>query len=225
MVRRKVNIRNMQNPVFRASAMAAKLNLTPRFTTMPSKTQLIEADAVCLHTYIEEALQLVPDEHRRTWQKMLLRAFPEIPDGPLVLIFLTLVVRCWQLRRTAKPNALHHFVEFCSGQGNLTLACLQEMLHCVATDVEYHPDQNMVTRIGLRIWVDVISETVPGAGCWWGTRCSSFVGVCRRHHKRSEANNFWGDTNLNFVNKGNMMQVPSSPSIVLLKISAHAHIF
>ena len=201
----------MGHPAFCAAAtgIASKLRLTDRFVTMPSEKDLQEPDAIAMHGFINKALQFVPRQHQKTWQKMLVASFPEIKRScPLDHILLILVVRCWQLRDTAGPSALHEFVEFCAGFGNLTLACLQAMLHCVALDVEYHPDQNMLTRIGLRVWIDVISETKPLASCWWGTRCSSFVGLSRRHHQRSVENGFWGNDLMDFVREGNMMQVP-----------------
>ena len=74
-------------------------------------------------------------------------------------------------------------------------------------DIVYHRDHNMRTHKGLRTWIDCISETKPGAMCWFGTRCSSFVGICRRHHQRCEANGFWGDRRLPFVKEGNIMIV------------------
>jgi len=207
-----VNVPNMQHPAFCAAAtgIASKLRLTDRFTTMPSEQDLREPDAIAMHGFIKEALlQFVPSQHQKSWQKILAASFPEIERSyPLDHILLILVVRCWQLRQTAGLFALHEFVEFCSGFGNLTLACLQVMLHCVALDVAYHPDQNMLTRIGLRVWIDAISETKPLASCWWGTRCSSFVGLSKRHHKRSEVNGFWGNSRMAFVREGNMMQVP-----------------
>ena len=65
----------------------------------------------------------------------------------------------------------------------------------------------MRTHKGLRTWIDCISETKPGAMCWFGTRCSSFTGMSRRYHKRCAANGFWGDCSRKFVCEGNIMLV------------------
>ena len=100
---------------------------------------------------------------------MLVRAFPELENNELDQILAKLVVRCWRLRASAKPYALHDFIEFCAGQGNLTMACLMSMLFGVALDLRYHPHHNMITRIGLRVWIDCIPETNPGAMIWFGT--------------------------------------------------------
>ena len=76
----------------------------------------------CLLRAIVEVLQGVPRRHRRTWKNMLVRAFPELENNELDQILAKLVVRCWRLRASAKPYALHDFIEFCAGQGNLTMA-------------------------------------------------------------------------------------------------------
>jgi hypothetical protein len=200
---------NMNVIAFRAAATAAKLNLTKRYTCFASDEDLKALpEAACLLEAIAEFLQDVPRRHCRTWQKILRRAFPEMENSTLCEILAKLVLRCWRLRASAKPYALHDCVEFCAGQGNLTMACLRKMLHCVALDLEYHEDHNMITRVGLRTWIDCISETKPGAMVWWGTRCSSFVGMSRRHHGRSGKNGFWGNSRFLFVREGNMMQVP-----------------
>ena len=126
-----------------------------------------------------------------------------------------LVLRCWRLRTSAQPYALHDFIEFCTGQGNLTLACLMSRMHGVALDRQYHPDHNTITRIGLRIWIDCISQTKPGAMTWWGTQCSSFVVMCKVHHKRSADNGFWGDCKHRFVREGNIMQLVTALTMML----------
>ena len=198
---------NMNSPAFKAAA-STHLNLTKRFTSFPSNQDL-EAlpEARRLKAFIVEFLQHVPRLHCMTWRNMLLRAYPELEGNELDEILTKLVVRCWRLRASAKPYALHDFIEFCAGQGNLTMACLRSMLYGLCLDLLYHEDHNMITRKGLRFWIDCISESKIGAMCWWGTRCSSWSGMSRRYHKRSASNNFWGDCSRLFVRQGNVMQV------------------
>ena len=95
-----------------------------------------------------------------------MEAFPELMHDGLDRMLAKLVVRCWMLRASAQPYALHDCIEFCAGQGNLTLACLMSRMHGVALDRQYHPIHDMITRIGLRVWIDCISETKPGAMVW-----------------------------------------------------------
>ena len=199
---------NMNMLAFEATAGAARLKLTKAYTTMPSYDDLHLPDALVLLVDIVEVLRGVPTRHRRTWQKMLARAFPELAGAGVAATLQTLVVRCWQIRASIAPIAMHDFIEFCAGDGNLTAECLKLGLHGAALDVLYREDHNMITRLGLRTMLDCISETIPGALTWWGTRCSSFVSICKKHHGRSEANEFWGNTHHAFVQEGNTMQVP-----------------
>jgi len=114
----------------------------------------------------------------------------------------------YKLRASLDPCALHGFIEFCAGQGNMTAECLKLRLFGLCLDIIYNEDHNMLTQVGLRVMIDCISETMPGAMNWWGTRCSSFVGMSRKHHRRTVANGFWGHESFAFVRAGNMMQVP-----------------
>ena len=199
---------NMSMVAFKAAANAARLNLTRRYTRFPDDNELLDPAAVQILDIIVAFLQHIPHWHRRTWNKMLVRAYPELVNNTLEQILHKLVVRSWKLRQTAKPFALHDFVEFCAGEGNLTAQCLKAGLFGVALDLRYHSDHNMTTRVGLRVMTDCISEAVPGALIWWGTRCSSFVAISRRHHMRSSENGFWGNERHAFVREGNLMQVP-----------------
>ena len=198
---------NMNMMAFEAAAGAARLNLTKEYTTMPSYDELNLPDAIVLLGDVVELLKGVPPRHRRTWQKMISRAFPELAGAKLDKALQMLVVRCWKLRASIDPSAMHDFIEFCAGGGNLTAECLKVRLYGAALDVLYQEDHNMITGVGLRTMLDCISETKPGALTWWGTRCSSFVAICRRHHARNKDNGFWGNTNYAFVREGNMMQV------------------
>jgi len=216
----KTLIPNMSNLAFNAAANAARLNLSGRFISFPSDDELkTMPEAAGLRNVVAQCLKGVPRRFRRSWRKMLSRAFPELENCDLDQMLIKLVVRCWRLRATAKPYALHDFVEFCAGEGNLTMACLMHLMHGVALDIAYQPDDhNMLTRVGLRVWIDTISETNVAAMVWWGTRCSSFVGMSRRYHNRRVDNGYWGDCRYDFVRVGNMMQVPFNFSKSLFQI-------
>ena len=77
----------------------------------------------------------------------------------------------------------------------------------LALDLQYSKDHNMTTRAGLRCWLDAMAESRFNAGIWFGTRCSSFVGLCRNNHGRSPANGYWGHRKKKFVKLGNLMMV------------------
>lgn len=194
------------------TATSIRLQLTKRFTTFPSDTELKQnANVVTLSYHIRTFLKSVPRLGRRHWQHMLRRAYPELMQDTLQTIMTKLVVRCWKLRSSAThTSSLHDFLEFCAGEGNLSAACLQASMKGHALDVRYTPHHNMLTRIGLRCWLDCISESKPEALIWFGTRCSSFVTICSSVHKRCAANGFWGDQERRFVRDGNIMMVPQT---------------
>jgi len=205
------HIPNMNMLPFKAAANIAKFSLTPRLTSFPLDAELNGmTDADSISEVIVEFLRSINQLHKQTWQKMLIDAYPELANNTLERLLVKLVVRCWKLRSNINHSNLHDFIEFCAGQGNLTTECLKALMHGVAVDIQYHPDHNMLTCIGLRVWIDCISEAKPGALVWHATRCSSFVNMSRRHHMRSAKNGFWGNCQYAFVREGNMMQVKGS---------------
>ena len=140
---------------------------------------------------------------------MLLKAYPELEGLELPEVLRMLVVRCWMLRKALmSQGVLHDFVEFCAGQGNLSMECLYLRLFGATMDKDYTPDHNMMTTTGLRVMIDCISKSRVSALNWWGTQCSSHVPACSFHHKRKADNGFWGDESFWWVRAGNMQQVP-----------------
>ena len=91
---RSVTALNMNSIAFKVAATFAQLNLTKRFTFFPSDQDLKALpEAACLLRAIVEFLQDVPRRHRRTWKKMLVRAFPELENNELDQILAKLVVK------------------------------------------------------------------------------------------------------------------------------------
>ncbi len=84
---------------------------------------------------------------------------------------------------------------------------MKSFLHGLAFDKEYHKDHDMTTAVGLRCWLDAVAECKYDAGLWFGTKCSSFVGLCRHGHGRSPKNRYWGNRKKGFVWTGNLMMV------------------
>ena len=78
---------------------------------------------------------------KRHWPKLIKRVYPELKEYPLEDILVRLVVRSFLIRhelmRTRRVR-LHDCVEFCSGQGQLTLACrLAGAIPC-ELDIEFY---------------------------------------------------------------------------------------
>lgn len=87
---------NMKMAIFEAATGAALIEkLTPLHTTMPSDDELKSPDALLILEAVAEFLKGIPRWHRKTWQKMLNRAFPELGGAKLLDQALQkLVVRC-----------------------------------------------------------------------------------------------------------------------------------
>jgi hypothetical protein len=122
-------------------------------------------------------------------------AYPELKNDTLDNLLVKLVVRAHFIRRDlciTRPVRLHDFIEYCAGQGNLSLQCLKAGLHGLAFDAIYSSDHDMMTRVGLRCMLDALAECKFQAGVWFGTKCSPFVALCKHNHGRSASNGYWG---------------------------------
>ena len=85
----------------------------------------------------------------------------------------------------------------------MTLQCLLKCFHGLAFDSTYHCDHDCTTSRGLRLWIDCMSQTVEKNMEWFGTKCSSWVVLCRSSSKRCLANNYLGDLSKQWVVAGN----------------------
>ena len=199
---------NLKKPVFQTAVAAARFTRAKLYSTMPTREELEKEDALQILGVINTLLESVPIYFQTTWMEMLHKAFPELQSVVrLPLVLQMLVVRCWMLRR-AKRSYLHDFVEFCAGQGNLSMECMNLRMFGATFDIDYTPDHNMMTATGLRVMIDCISKSKVGALNWWGTKCSSHVSACYYHHQRGPENGFWGNQRLPWVRDGNLQQVP-----------------
>jgi len=77
-------------------------------------------------------------------------------------------------------------------------------------DKDQGADHDCTTPLGFRRWVDAACATVFHAVLWFGTQCSSFVGMSKSHLKRSVENDFLGDISRSFVVVGNALCEVSS---------------
>ena len=124
------------------------------------------------------------------WPGLLANTFPELKGLPLDHMLVRFVLRCWQHRHEGVDSA---FREFCAGKANLTFQLLRQGLEGFAFDIDYSSGHNMEAAIGLRLWLDAISNSRHGSLDWFGTKCSPFVGVSKSVTKRREENGWLGD--------------------------------
>ena len=101
-----------------------RLRLQRPFTTFPDDGQCLLFPEV--RQQVNAFLEMEAGVARRQWPKLLRRAYPELKEISLEDMLVKLVVRSFIIRfelQLACPARMHHCVEFCSGVGNLTLAC------------------------------------------------------------------------------------------------------
>ena len=110
----------MASAAFRAAA-STTLRMTRPFIQFPSP------ELCALFPEVRQAVrQFLSSEAglaRRHWPKLLRRAYPELSGDALEDMLVKLVIRAYVIRDCLKPCMRHNFLEYCSGQGNLTLEC------------------------------------------------------------------------------------------------------
>ena len=205
-----VAVPNFSVPAFEAAA-SSTLRLTVPFIQFPSQAAvgLFPEVRVLVQAFLSAEAGLA----KRHWPKFIGRAYPELKHETLENMLVSLVVRAYMIRHMlllTRPARLHDFIEYCSGQGNLTLECLKAFLNGLAFDRLYSEDHDMCTGIGLRCWLDALAECKFQALVWFGTRCSSWVGMCRQQHGRKASNGYWGNRARSFVRVGNVQMVATS---------------
>ena len=196
-------------------AKSYTLSWTPKFTNFPP---LVVPDGGCLpistiDARIAELLlydgTFADGLMSKNWPGMLIRAYPEFQKDNLNDMLKMLVLRCLR-NRADSGGGVYDVREFCSGEGQLTFQCIGAGLQCVAFDRKYNTSHDMDRNIGVRVWLDAISESKAGSLDWMATQCSSFVSVNKINNKRSPANGHWGDVSREFVSRGNSQMVVTS---------------
>jgi hypothetical protein len=116
----KAVIANMRVPAF-ALATSLRLRLKAPFTEFPSPEKVALFPGV--RNVIQGFLSAEKGEAQKHWPKLIKRAYPELRDDTLEDMLIKLVVRCYTIRSrfAASPARLHDSIEFCAGQGNITL--------------------------------------------------------------------------------------------------------
>ena len=148
----------------------------------------------------------------KVWPGMLNQAYPELKGLSLDVMMVRFVLRSLQHRNAGVGS---DFREFCAGRGNLTFQLLRKGLKGFAFDKAYSSSHDMCTKIGLRLWLDAISDSRPGSLDWFGTKCSPFVGINKRNSKRYIENGWMGDESREFVRHGNLQMLVTSLAFAL----------
>eukprot|EP00438_Fugacium_kawagutii_P010121 Skav236626 [mRNA] locus=scaffold182:86811:87640:- [translate_table: standard] len=141
----------------------------------------------------------------RVWPQIFGLCYPFLVGKHLCEMIVILALRAV---RNQSLNCHHDdFMEVFAGSGNLTLA----LLTCFsgsAYDLLFHEDHNALTSRGLKLLFDAMGALKRRGLCWFGTKCSSWVVLCRHQSQRCVLNGFLGDQTRNFVVNGNhLMEV------------------
>lgn len=101
--------------------------------------------------------ELHEGQARRNWPKFIRAAYPELSSLSLEDMLVSLVVRCYMIRKeikAASSQRLHECVEFCAGQGHLTHAC--NLARCnVLSNLWYSLTRSCSIVICCCVWLGV----------------------------------------------------------------------
>eukprot|EP00435_Cladocopium_sp_Y103_P034702 s1422_g9.t1 len=114
-----------------------------------------------------------------------------------------LCVRTWSNRDSGRARL--QYIEYFCGTANLSRAAIEKGCVGVSLDYVLNHQHDVLQAAGLRLWLLAMASTVPGALCWVGLPCSSFVILRRSVSKRSLDNTWLGNESARFVLEGNVL--------------------
>lgn len=142
----------------------------------------------------------------RVWPQIFALCFPFMAGKNLCEIMVMLALRA--VRNQSLEQDHDDFMEVFAGTGNLTLAMLMAGFCGSAYDVLFHEDHDALSSKGLKLLCDAMGALKRRGLCWFGTKCSSWVVLCRHQSQRCAGNHFLGDQSREFVVNGNhLMEV------------------
>ncbi|CAL1143015.1 unnamed protein product [Cladocopium goreaui] len=177
-----------------------------------------------LHAKIDRFCQY--DDHcsggraQMLWPKYLCTAFPWMQGWCLKDMLTALCVRTWSNRE--RGVARLQFIEYFCGTANLSRAAIEKGYVGVALDYLLNSDHDVLQAAGLRLWLLAMASAKPGALCWLGLPCSSFVILCRSVSLRSIDNSWLGNESARFVLEGNVL-ADLSALLLLLAVLLDLH--
>ena len=148
-------------------------------------------------------------EAAATWQPIIERAYPQLSNYSLHGKLWLLCVRTLRNRVEHEPKA-HQCIDFFSGDAFLSLGHVELGLRCARFDFLYGEAHDCLKNEGERAYLDAVTYTEEKCLCWFGTKCSSFLGLCRKQSDRRESNGWVGNIHRPFVSEGNGMMHMSS---------------
>lgn len=155
------------------------------------------------------------------WHSLISLAYPVLAKMDLVGQITAIAARAWG-NRDSSSSALFGFVEFCSGKGELTKAFIRRQQKVACFEILYSQQHDMLSKTGLRLFLEAVGLTRPNGKNWYGTKCSSFVSLCSSVAQRCPQNEFRGDETKDFVHEGNcQVEVMSLSMFIGLLLDVH----
>ena len=195
-------------------ATSARLNNICKID--PPLQEEMTARGGLIHGWIDDFLVLDSKDTgiaARLWPQLLQRSHPELAVHALDIQLLHLVLDSMRCRRRLAAVDHIDFMELCAGKGNATLQCLIADIRCLCFDKDFSRDHNMMTGVGLRLWIQSLRKLVGTP--WFATQCSSFVAMCLSQSQRYEENNWLGNCAYDWVEEGNYMMVTTALMMAL----------
>jgi hypothetical protein len=143
------------------------------------------------------------------WPGVIASAYPMLGQCALQDQLLQLCLRSLDLR-SSPASTLHQMIEYWSGHACITRHHIERGLKAAQFDKEIAKSHDCLSPVGAHHWIEASLASEEGCVTWYGTQCSPFVPLCRKHHQRSPANGYLGNTSLQFVVTGNKQMVVTS---------------
>ena len=181
---------------------------SPSVVPAPSllRDEEIHGELATAHLEIEQYITLDTQSNGghavAQWPRALKLAYPHFTGLSLDRMILALVARSFRNRRELTSEQLLDFAEFWAGGAMLTRECLKRGLRGRRLDKDYYDTHDVLTPLGLRAFLDCQLLLRPRGLCWLGTKCSSFVFICRGPAGRRVDNHWRGDGSKAWVNDG-----------------------
>lgn len=148
----------------------------------------------------------------RMWPRLLSLCYPFLAAKHLTECLVILAIRA--VTNQVRPDS-QDFMDVFAGSANLSLLMLRANFSGSAFDLLFHSDHDALTSKGLRLLLDSMSSLRRRGLFWMGTKCSSWVVLCRYQSNRYPSNGFMGDESRAFVRNGNCLMTVSALMFLL----------
>eukprot|EP00438_Fugacium_kawagutii_P007466 Skav236410 [mRNA] locus=scaffold7610:13607:14401:- [translate_table: standard] len=152
------------------------------------------------------------------WSDLMHMCFPEFEASTPVENMMAALVDRAQFLRERSSARLFQFIEYFAGKANLSRALLERGFRGAAFDIIFSNEHNALSSVGMRLFIDALVSSASKCLAWFGTQCSSFVGLCVSNSMRGPVNAFLGDRSREFVQVGNSLMICTAFLLFLCRL-------